>query len=130
MHTPNPKAAAYLDFLAQEGYRPRLDEDGDVAFQYQGGHFYLDTRGADPQYFQLTFPWFHEFTPEERPRVLEVAATVTAESKVVKIYPQGNDTMATVELFLPDGDAWRPVFTRAVRSLWHAVGRFRELVAD
>lgn len=37
------RARAYVDFLAAEGYRPQMDEDGDVIFKSEGLTFVIIT---------------------------------------------------------------------------------------
>ncbi|PYE52025.1 winged-helix domain-containing protein [Deinococcus yavapaiensis] len=125
--TVSPKAAAYLDFLSEEGFRPQLDQDGDVSFKFEGGHYVLFTRDPDPRFFHLLYPFFFEHDPDEDgPRVLATAMHVTKDVKVAKVYPAGgNDVSASVELFLPNADDFKAVLSQSLSALQYAVRQFR-----
>ncbi|MFY0541985.1 metallophosphoesterase family protein [Nannocystis pusilla] len=56
------------------------------------------------------------------------AAEVTAEFKVVKVYPQHDDMQAATELFLAAEGDFRLVFERCIAALQGAVRRFCELM--
>jgi hypothetical protein len=49
------RAQGYLEFLAEEGYRPRLDPDGDVVFKVEGGIYYI-LLDEDEAFFRLVYP--------------------------------------------------------------------------
>src|SRR5918999_4194240 len=94
-------AERYLEFLAEEGFRPRIDAEGDVAFKYEGGHYFIDIDEKDEAYFCLVYPNFWRIkNDEELSLVTEVALAITAKKKVVKLFPvEDANTCATIELF-------------------------------
>ena len=47
------KIGDYQEILVEEGYRPALDEDGDIRFKHQGTTFYLQARDDDDTYMRL-----------------------------------------------------------------------------
>lgn len=128
--TPTAKAASYLDTLTEFGFRPKVDADGDVAFMYEGGHYYLMARDTDDGYFQLLYPYFFEYDPDfDRIRVLETAARLNYESKVAKVYPVGtNDVSASIELFVGDLEGYKPILLRSLRQLQSVAHRFRRIM--
>jgi len=124
-------AAIYLDFLRAEGFRPDLDEAGDVLFRCEGRSYYLMVDDDDPHYFRLLFPNFWSIDGvAERQRALLAASEVTAEIKVAKVYILGDDTQATAEMFLADPHDLRKVFDRALSALQGAVRRYCEIMQD
>lgn len=128
-------AAIYVEFLEREGYRPTIDDAGDVLFRHEGRCYYLMVDDDDPVYFRLLFPNFWTIDDgAEHQRALLAAADVTAEIKVAKIYVLGDDTQAAAEMFLADATHLRRdlphVFDRALRALQGAVRRFCELMQD
>ena len=124
-------AAIYVEFLEREGYRPTIDDAGDVLFKCEGRCYYLMVDDDDPIYFRLLFPNFWSIDgPLEHQRALLSAAEVTAEIKVAKIYVLGDDTQAAAEMFLAAPDDLPRVFDRALRALQGAVRRFCELMQD
>ena len=52
------KAELYFNYLKEEGFLPRVDDDGDVVFKREGGTYFLKADEEDKQYFQLVFPAF------------------------------------------------------------------------
>ncbi|HEY8348147.1 MAG TPA: hypothetical protein VIL07_12900 [Symbiobacteriaceae bacterium] len=123
------KADMYFDYLKEEGYLPRYDEDGDIVFKAEGVTYLLFASEDDPEYFRLALPAFWRIDDEqERQRVLAAAAQVNAELKVIKIYPVGNNTWASVELLFASPEQFKPIFKRALRILRHGAGRFTEIM--
>ncbi|HEY8378038.1 MAG TPA: hypothetical protein VIK91_16185 [Nannocystis sp.] len=125
-------AEVYAEFLRAEGYRPVIDDAGDLVFRCDGGFYFVTIDDDDPHYFRLVFPNFWGLESEaERHRARIAAAEVTAEFKAVKVYPQHDDMQAAVELFLPvrlDQNAFRLVLDRCLGALKSAVRRFSELM--
>lgn len=114
----------FRGMLTAAGYRPRVHDDY-ITFQHEGGNYLLPLDDADPQFFRIVFPNFWHFDTEaERTRVLETAATVTGMVKAVKIFPGPNDTIASIDLLLPNADAFDQVFPRALLMLQSACREF------
>lgn len=119
----------YAEFLRAEGFRPVIDDAGDLVFKCDGGFYFVTVDDDDPHYFRLVFPNFWGLESEaERHRARAVAAEITAEFKVVKVYPQHDDMQAAAELFLPNPADFRLVFERCLAGLQGAVRRFCELM--
>jgi hypothetical protein len=118
------KLETFRKFLADQGYRPQLHDDY-VLFQHEGGKYLIPLDDNDPKFFRIVFPnfWQHD-TPEAHRSVLETAAAVTGSMKLVKVFPSGNDTVASVEFVLPDENAFREVFPRALTTLQIACREF------
>lgn len=124
-------AGIYVQFLEREGFRPDIDEAGDVMFRCEGRGYYLMVDDDDPGYFRLLFPNFWSIDSEaEHQRALLAAAEVTAEIKVAKVYVLGDDTQAAAEMFLADPADLARVFDRALGALQGAVRRFCEIMQD
>ncbi|MEW8977035.1 MAG: hypothetical protein AB2385_01410 [Symbiobacterium sp.] len=123
------KAEMYLNFLKEEGYVPRYDEDGDIVFKVEGLSYLLFASEDDEPYFRLALPFFWKIeSPEEHQRALAAACRVNAEIKVVKVYPVEDKVWASVEMLFSPPDGFRPVFGRALQLLRHGVNYFRELM--
>lgn len=123
------KATIYFDFLKEEGYLPHYDNDGDIIFKAEGISFLLFAAEDDPEYFRLTLPFFWTIeSVEERQRVLQAAAMVNAEVKVVKLYVVEDHAWAGIEMLFEQPEQFKPVFGRAMRMLRHGVQRFTEIM--
>lgn len=123
------QAEDYADFLRSEGFRPVLDEAGDLVFKCEGRYYCVTIDETDPLYFRLVFPDFWQLENEpERHWARIAAAEVTAEFKVVKLYAQNDTVQASAELFLAHPGDFRHVFERCLTALQGAVRRFGELM--
>ncbi len=123
------KAHRYLAFLEQEGFTTGVDEDGDVWFEFEGGHYYLISEEDDASYFRLLFPSFWPVTDEGSRRLAcEAITRVNREVKGAKLVIAGDQVDAELELFLEPLDSFTRVFPRCLVAVQSAVERFWELV--
>jgi hypothetical protein len=119
-------AERYLTFLADEGYRPWINANGNVAFKCEGGYYVIRIDEKDDEYFCLSYPNFWRIESEaELSRVKEAALAVTAGYKVVKILPVGDtNTSAEIELFCAPPETFTAVFNRCLRVIRTGVEKF------
>jgi hypothetical protein len=92
----------YLDHLAEEGYRPTVDEDGDVRFKHEGGTYFI-LQNSDENYLQVLFPNFWSIeSPDELRAVDRAVSAVNDRFKVAKFYVRSDElnVHATAELFV------------------------------
>lgn len=123
------QAEAYIEFLQAEGYRPELDDAGDIVFKCEGRYYCVTVDEDDPLYFRLVFPNFWSIDSEpERHWARVAAAEVTAEFKVVKLYSQHDEMQAATELFLARSGDFKLLFERCITALQGAVRRFCEVM--
>lgn len=120
-------AERYLDLLAEEGYRPRIDAYGDVGFKCEGKTYFIEIYDKDEVFFRLVYPNFWPIaSKEELSRVKETALAVTAGNRVVKIFPLGGtNTWAEIVMFCsPPQTFTAVVFDRCLSALRNAVREF------
>ena len=48
------RAGFYVEHLSELGYRPQIDDDGDIYFRHEGGHYYI-LGTDDEQYVQVAY---------------------------------------------------------------------------
>lgn len=125
--TPTRYASEVLEFLAEEGFRPQLDEEGDVFFKFEGGTYFLITSDDDATYFALHYLRFWSLhDPAERLRAHEAAAQAHRRIRVGRIVILDDDVSASVQAYLPDGDSWRRVLMLNLSGLQALVKTFRD----
>ena len=119
-------AERYLEFLAEEGYRPKINANGNVAFKCEGRNYLIAIDEKDEAFFYLVYPDFWPIkSDEELARVMEAALAVIADTKVVKIFPVGDtNTWASIELFCYPPEAFKGAFERCLRALRGGVEKF------
>lgn len=125
--TPGPRAQAYLDYLAEEGYRPSFDNDGDVEFRAEGFYLCCFANEDDPHYLYVTAPhvWSLSGEPDtERERALELAARMQMQYKGLKVVVLSESVWVSYQGFLPDEDGFKAVMPRVIDLLLTGVRDF------
>jgi hypothetical protein len=119
------QAEMFQQYLTAEGYLPTIDEDGDVMFKSEGTTFLIIPDEQDGEFFRLALPNFWSIDDEDERERGKIACLEVAKSlKVVKLFPVGDDTWATVEMFVSPIQSVMDVFWKCVRSLHHAKNAF------
>ena len=117
----------YMDYLAEEGYRPKVDEDGDVVFKAEGGNYFIRIDEDEPTYFELVYPNFWEIEDEdERTRAYVAASATCLGVKSTKVYVVEDNVWAGVELFLPEPGDFKKLFHRCLNALNNGRDAFAE----
>jgi hypothetical protein len=119
-------AERYLTYLTDEGFRPRITNNGNVTFKCEGRIYFIDIDEDDEELFFLVYPNFWPIeSDEELFRVQAAALAVTADTFVVKIFPvDDTNTWATIELFCSPPEAFKAVFNHCLRALHRGVEKF------
>jgi hypothetical protein len=124
---PTAYAQAALDFLAEEGFRPRLDEDGDVYFKYEGMHYVLITASDEPTVLALMLPYFWSLDDAaERSRALEAAMYAQRHVRIGRVTVLEDNVSASVNAYLPEPDSFRAVLLSSLQGLHYLRHKFRE----
>jgi hypothetical protein len=77
----------------------KIDEDGDIAFDYKDGHYYIMTDQSDEKYVRVFFPGFFKIEKKDVGAALSAANEATSKIKLAKIYVLKNIVNCSVELF-------------------------------
>jgi hypothetical protein len=80
------------DHLAEEGFRPKLDDDGSIGFKFEGWRLYLDAYASNGGY-RLYCCVFWELDPADRTKALIVANSINAERRCVKAMVSDKNTV-------------------------------------
>ena len=105
------RARVFSDFLKEEGYSPKTDDDNDITFKVEGRSYLIMLDDEDDEFFRIVFPGFWSIeTPDERLRVERAALKTTAETKVAKVFTVRDNTWATVDMFSTSADHTKSVF--------------------
>ena len=125
------RAEMYRSFLAEEGYSPQIDKDGDVTFKYEGGGYCIIVSEQDEEFFQLIYPNFWSIDSEaEREKVAKAALQATAKTKVAKVYPVRDNTWASIEMFCSPPDVFKAVFQRSLSAIRSSLANFKEAMSE
>lgn len=80
------KKEMILSILEEKGYKPEIDNDGDVFIRYQMKTVFVIVGSADDNYVAVLLPQFHEIAEGEESIVLATCNMMTRELKLVKVY--------------------------------------------
>jgi hypothetical protein len=115
----------YSDFLVSEGYKPEVDEDGDVRFKHEGKTYFINVDTADTECFRLVLAniWPIE-SEQERAEVRVAMDQCNALAKVAKAYMVRDDVWVAIETFIAKPEDFKVIFKRSLSALDHGVGIF------
>lgn len=119
-------ADAYLELLAEEGYRPERQGDehgGDIVFKSEGALFRLGVDEVDRDFFSLSLCYGLEDEGVAIERLLHAANAANEYWKVVKvtIHPAGEAVRFQYEAF---GQLTPAILQRAIQILRLTCDRF------
>ena len=125
------RAEMYRNYLTEEGYAPKIDEDGDVTFKYEGGMYFIAVDEKDEEFFRLVFPGFWSIDNEiERAKVNRAALYATERTKVAKVYAVADNTWASIEMFCFPPETFKQVFHRSMSALRAGVQNFQDKMQE
>lgn len=125
---PSP-AQPMLEWLESEGFRARIDDDGDLHLRHEGRNLFIVFDANDPTYIRVLAPafWRCADDPEQRFLALTVANRLNGALKAAKLSLRSDGAAyVAVELFLDGLDALRAVLPRCLDLIGTATWEFRE----
>ena len=76
-----------VSVLQSLGFKPQIDDDGDIFVRYQMKTFYvMGSNSDDEDYLVVVFPQMYEVNEGEEAKVLAVCNKITREIKLTKVY--------------------------------------------
>ena len=117
------KIQTLSNVLREEGYLPKVDNDGDIAFKAQGHRVILFGDNEDPQYVRMACILDVESKPAAK--CLQAANKVSKGLKVIKAVVVNETTVfVSAEFFFDNVEQLGPVFPRTIDALLSGVQRF------
>ena len=76
-----------VSVLQSLGFKPQIDDDGDIFVRYQMKTFYvMGANSDDEDYLVVVFPQMYEVNEGEETKVLATCNKTNREIKLVKVY--------------------------------------------
>lgn len=76
-----------VSVLQSLGFKPQIDDEGDIFVRYQMKTFYvMESNSDDEDYLVVVFPQMYEVNEGEETKVLAVCNKITREIKLTKVY--------------------------------------------
>ncbi len=115
----------YVEYLADEGFRPEVDTDGDVQFKSEGRTYFIDVTEDDQLYFRVALPNIWPIENEtERTQCYIAVDHSNAQSKVAKAYLVKDNIWVGIEIFIAQPEDFKAVFKRCMSALDNGVTHF------
>ena len=136
---PNPSPAPaspappILEWLESEGFRARVDDDGDIHLRHEGRDIFILLDADDSAYVRFLVPdvWKCDDEGAERSVALVAANSLNSSFKALKVSIRSNGFVyAAVELFLDGFDSFRNVAPRCLDLLGTATWEFRSRMRE
>ena len=121
------KADVFQDFLKEEGFTPKVDDDGDIVFKREGLTYILFVNEDDEEFVRIDLPNVWEIESlGERQMVMAAAAEVNRQVKVAKVVPMGDNVWVSAQLLVDPIENVSKILPRAMNVLSLAVREFSD----
>lgn len=129
--TKSERAAVIESSLREDGFRPEVDNDGDVEFKCEGKWYAAIPDDDDDLYYVLVYHSGWEFEDEAEHSKAERACVEVANGiKAVKMSVGTRSVSISIETFQATPQAFADVLPRCLSAIQAATRRFRETMAS
>ena len=127
----HPLRGRVLDVLLDEGFRPDIDADGDVAVKYQGQQLYVRCTEAEITVLRVFGQWrLGEESPSDELSLLRACNVVTGRLAVAKATLGDGMLVVSADHVVTDGTPLSLVVTSSLELLLTAVNLWHETLGD
>lgn len=113
------KREMIMEAIESLGYKPYIDDDGDIYMRYQMKSIYFMTGQDEEQYISVILPQFHEVNEGEETLALAVCNKLSREVKMCKVYIDHtlNNVTASCEFFYTNMESLKNSVNHAMKIL-------------
>lgn len=121
-----------LQVLDKMGYKPELDDEGDIMFCYQMKTIFVFFGDENEHFISVMLPQFHEIADGEETLVLAVCNKITREMKLAKVYIDQTfkNVSASCEFFYSNKETLEQCLTYSLDFLGVVRSVFRKNMAE
>ena len=109
-----------VSVLQSLGFKPQIDDEGDIFIRYQMKTFYvMGSSSDDEDYLVVVFPQMYEVNEGEETKVLAVCNKITREIKLAKVYIDQTlkNVSARCEFYYNDEESLNTCLDKAIEIL-------------
>lgn len=127
----HPLRGRVLDVLMDEGYRPDIDDDGDVAVKVQGQQLYLRATEGDVTILRVFGQWrLGDAVAHDELARLRACNSVTQRLSVAKTTIADDILVASAEHVVTPGTALAQIVGTSLELVLTAVNLWHEALAE
>lgn len=119
--------------LESMGYKPKIDDDGDVMFHYQMKLIYiLGTQMEDKNYLVVMFPQFSKIKEGEEIKTLTVCNKLSRDITLTKVYIDNTleNVSASCEFFYCDEECLAMQLDESLRRIGQIRSTYKKLMTE
>lgn len=109
-----------VSVLQSLGFKPQIDDEGDIFVRYQMKTFYvMGANSDDEDYLVVVFPQMYEVNEGEETKVLAVCNKITREIKLTKVYIDQSlkNVSASCEFYYNGEESLKTCLDKAIEIL-------------
>lgn len=126
----HPLRGRVLDALLDEGFRPSIDEDGDVALKVQGQQLYVRCVEGDFDFMRVFGQWALGDTVPSHLVRLQAANDVSARLNLVKTVVHEDFLVSAAEYVIAEGIDLRRLLATTFDAVLAAVGLWNDRAGE
>lgn len=122
------KKELILQTLEKMGYKPMIDNDGDIMLYYQMKSVFVLAGNEEEKYVCVMLPQFYEIKDGEEILVLTICNKITRELKLAKVYIDQTfkNVTATCEFFYTNEETLQDCLTHSLELIGVVRSVFRK----
>lgn len=126
------KQEMIMEAIEGFGYKPVIDDDGDILVCYQMKSIYFMMRQEEEQYVVVIYPQFAEVDEGEETLTLAVCNKLTRDVKLAKVYIDQTlkSVSASCEFFYTDMESLKSNVEHSLRILGMVRSAFAKAKAE
>lgn len=122
------KKELILQTLENMGYKPEIDDEGDIMVCYQMKTIFVIAGDDEDKYVVVLLPQFHEIADGEETLVLATCNKLTREVKLVKVFVDQTfkNVSASCEFFYANEESLKNCLDKSLQILGVVRSQFRK----
>lgn len=117
----DPLRARMFETLLAEGFRPAVDEDGDIAFRAQGQLLFVRCLPTEPPLVRVFGQWVEHDVPGGELTRLRAANAVVGRFNLIKATVVDDRLVVAVDLVIGEGIDLGPLLGASIEAVLHSV---------
>lgn len=122
------KKEFYFEYLSKEGFKPSLDDDGDINFKHEGRWLYLMFGDEHEHFLQIVAPYVFDVDEKNETDALKACSAINMQYMVTKAFVAKESVFMTIEMFLNNAEDLKGIFYDCLGSLNYAIKDLLEKV--